>query len=168
MEQQPKINWNNREERNAYNRKWCSEHPGFRKESGRLYRQKNKARIQVYANQWAKNNPEKVRNWHREWREKNRHKYAEEKRLYRSKHHDRDHARDLAKYFVLHWYCCMGCGSEDKPLEEHHPDYLKPLETFSLCKECHKIADREKKKKEQSFRLFWAFISDSKSTEMRT
>jgi hypothetical protein len=149
MEQKTKINWSNPEERRAYNRRYRLEHPKSRKEYGKRYRQKNREHIRLYANQWAKANPEKVLEWHREWREKNRHKYKEEKRLYRVRHREEDKARDQAKYFVIHWYCCMGCGAEDKPLEEHHPDYSKPLETFSLCKDCHKAIHRELKRKEK-------------------
>lgn len=128
-----------------YNKQWRTNHKEELREYRRKYRDIHKDKLRVYANQWAKANPEKVLDWHREWREKNRNKYKEEKQLYRVRHREEDKARDKAKYFVLHWYCCMGCGVEDKPLQEHHQDYSKPLETFSLCRDCHKQVHRELK-----------------------
>lgn len=44
---------------------------------------------------------------------------------------------------------CSECGSECKP-DAHHEDYAKPLDVRWLCRSCHKIADRERQRKEQS------------------
>ena len=42
---------------------------------------------------------------------------------------------------------CEGCGLP-KRLEKHHPDYSKPLLVVWLCKPCHAIADKIRRKLE--------------------
>lgn len=44
---------------------------------------------------------------------------------------------------------CEGCGL-DKKLEKHHPDYSKPLLVVWLCKPCHAIADKIRRRLEAS------------------
>lgn len=44
---------------------------------------------------------------------------------------------------------CEGCGLP-KRLEKHHPDYSKPLLVVFLCKPCHAIADKIRRKLEAS------------------
>jgi hypothetical protein len=44
---------------------------------------------------------------------------------------------------------CEGCGLP-KRLEKHHPDYSKPLLVVWLCKPCHAIADKVRRKLEAS------------------
>lgn len=41
--------------------------------------------------------------------------------------------------------CCEGCGLP-KRLEKHHPDYSQPLLVVWLCKPCHAIADKIRRK----------------------
>lgn len=43
--------------------------------------------------------------------------------------------------------CCEGCGLP-KRLEKHHPDYAKPLFVVWLCKPCHAIADKIRRRLE--------------------
>jgi len=38
--------------------------------------------------------------------------------------------------------CCMLCGNKDS-LERHHPDYSKPNEFITLCRNCHKKLHRK-------------------------
>lgn len=45
--------------------------------------------------------------------------------------------------------CCEGCGLKKK-LEKHHPDYAKPLLVVWLCKPCHAIADKIRRRLEAS------------------
>jgi len=45
--------------------------------------------------------------------------------------------RRLAKATV-----CENCGQTPKRIEKHHPDYSQPLLVMWLCKPCHCIADR--------------------------
>jgi hypothetical protein len=44
---------------------------------------------------------------------------------------------------------CEGCGLP-KRLEKHHPDYSRPLLVVWLCKPCHAIADKIRRKLEAS------------------
>ena len=44
---------------------------------------------------------------------------------------------------------CEGCGLK-KRLEKHHPDYSKPLLVVWLCKPCHAIADKIRRRLEAS------------------
>jgi hypothetical protein len=45
---------------------------------------------------------------------------------------------------------CEGCGLPKKRIEKHHPDYSKPLLIVWLCKPCHAIADKIRRKLEAS------------------
>jgi hypothetical protein len=43
---------------------------------------------------------------------------------------------------------CEGCGRDDVRIEKHHPDYSEPLFVVWLCKPCHAIADKLRRKME--------------------
>jgi hypothetical protein len=43
---------------------------------------------------------------------------------------------------------CEGCGREDVRIQKHHPDYTDPLFVVWLCKPCHAIADKLRRKME--------------------
>jgi hypothetical protein len=42
---------------------------------------------------------------------------------------------------------CEGCGLKNR-LEKHHPDYDRPLLVLWLCKPCHAIADKIRRRME--------------------
>jgi len=43
---------------------------------------------------------------------------------------------------------CEGCGSSECPVEKHHLDYARPLLVMWLCKPCHAIADKIRRRLE--------------------
>lgn len=43
---------------------------------------------------------------------------------------------------------CEGCGRDSVPLDKHHPDYSEPLFVIWLCKPCHAIADKIRRRVE--------------------
>lgn len=45
---------------------------------------------------------------------------------------------------------CEGCGLPKKRLEKHHHDYSRPLLVVWLCKPCHAIADKLRRRLEAS------------------
>lgn len=54
---------------------------------------------------------------------------------YRKRHPEKIKAQLKARYIELGDYC-EKCGSTEN-LEKHHPDYSKPIEIMTLCKDCH-------------------------------
>jgi hypothetical protein len=44
---------------------------------------------------------------------------------------------------------CEGCGLPQR-LEKHHPDYSRPLLVVWLCKPCHAIADKIRRRLESA------------------
>jgi hypothetical protein len=124
-----------------------------RQEYNRNYRLKNKDKIKNYKKAWHLKNPGKTYEYTKKFRAKCGETLTErrrlEKRLERARHPDRQAAHYAVQFSgdIQNWYCCMNCGAEDK-LEEHHPDYSKPLETFTLCQKCHKKIHRELRKKD--------------------
>ena len=57
---------------------------------------------------------------------------------YRLNHPEKYKARLNADKNVLLGPCCFKCGSTEH-LERHHPDYSKPLEVITLCRNCHQL-----------------------------
>jgi hypothetical protein len=45
---------------------------------------------------------------------------------------------------------CEGCATTKRRIEKHHPDYSKPLLVVWLCKPCHAIADKIRRRLEAS------------------
>ena len=69
-------------------------------------------------------------------------------------HRDRKNAatkakRAMEKGLITKPDLCEGCGLQ-KRLEKHHPDYSKPLIVVWLCKPCHAIADKIRRRLEAS------------------
>ncbi len=69
---------------------------------------------------------------------------------WRSAHRDRQAAHSKANRTALAAPSnCEGCGLP-KRLEKHHHDYSKPLLVVWLCKPCHAIADKIRRRLEAS------------------
>jgi hypothetical protein len=72
-------------------------------------------------------------------------------REWRRRHRDRQAAHNKANRTagMVAPERCEGCGHQ-KRLEKHHPDYSKPLLVVWLCKPCHAIADKIRRRLEAS------------------
>lgn len=74
-------------------------------------------------------------------------------REWRQAHPDRAKAHDISGNAVrdgklVRATACEGCGRDDVRIEKHHPDYSKPLLVLWLCKPCHAIADKIRRRLE--------------------
>lgn len=72
--------------------------------------------------------------------------------VWRAAHPEGVHAHHVANNAVrdgklIRETLCEGCGLP-KRLEKHHPDYARPLLVVWLCKPCHAIADKLRRKLE--------------------
>jgi hypothetical protein len=71
-------------------------------------------------------------------------------RSWRHEHPERVRAHNMAaRADIDSPECCEGCGLA-RTLEKHHPDYSKPLLIVWLCKPCHAIADKIRRRLEAS------------------
>lgn len=69
---------------------------------------------------------------------------------WRAAHRDRQRAQNRAAKAVIEKpLACEGCGLP-KRIEKHHPDYAQPLLVVWLCKPCHAIADKIRRKTEKA------------------
>lgn len=98
----------------------------------------------------------RVREYDRE-RSKLPHRAALRQRIgreWREKHPGRAYAHDTAGNAerdgkLTKPSLCEACGLP-KRIEKHHPDYSKPLLVMWLCKPCHALADKIRRKLEAS------------------
>lgn len=85
------------------------------------------------------------------------HRIALRKRVtaeWTKRHPDRKRASSMAAYAVrsgklVRPELCEGCGLKRK-LSKHHHDYSRPLLVVWLCKPCHAIADKLRRKLESA------------------
>lgn len=83
------------------------------------------------------------------------HRVALRKRIsdaWDAKHPDRVRAQTIAGNAVRDGklrppMCCEGCGLA-RPIQKHHHDYSRPLAVVWLCKPCHAIADKLRRRLE--------------------
>lgn len=73
---------------------------------------------------------------------------------WRAKHRDRARAHSMSEHaqasgLLKEPPLCEGCGLARR-LEKHHHDYSKPLLVIWLCKPCHAIADKIRRRLEAS------------------
>lgn len=72
-------------------------------------------------------------------------------REWRQKNPDRQKAHNAAhRAGLVAPPCCEGCGLVRR-LEKHHHDYSRPLVIVWLCKPCHAIADKLRRRLETAF-----------------
>lgn len=57
-------------------------------------------------------------------------------------------SRAVKKGLISKPTACEGCGLPGKRLEGHHHDYSKPMAVIWLCKPCHAIADKVRRRME--------------------
>jgi hypothetical protein len=117
---------------------------------GHLSKCRDCAKADVTANR--NKNIERIREYDRD-RAKQPHRIANAVRVtreWRQKHPDRQRAHSIAGRAALASpKCCEGCGME-RPLNKHHHDYSKPLLVIWLCKPCHAIADKIRRRLESA------------------
>ena len=71
-------------------------------------------------------------------------------RSWRAEYPERQRAHNMAARAQMKQpELCEGCGLPKK-IEKHHPDYSKPLLVVWLCKPCHAIADKIRRRLEAS------------------
>lgn len=71
-------------------------------------------------------------------------------RAWRQKHPDRQRAHNaVARADLVSPTLCEGCGLP-KALQKHHHDYSRPLLVVWLCKPCHAIADKLRRRLESA------------------
>ena len=107
------------------------------------YAREHREKARESQRKWIASNPEAFRAsylaGHKRWRDANKTKRVAHNTLWRA-----INCGKIDRLTVL-----SEC-SHDAKKENHHPDYLKPLEIMRLCKECHRIADRERREREQA------------------
>ena len=103
-----------------------------RKETARLWYERNKQLTIDRAKKWKKDNPEKLLKSQQKARETNPDKIIARRRI--------NHLIEAGKIPSPKTLECADCGCN--ALEYHHEDYTKPLEVVALCKTCHTIRHR--------------------------
>lgn len=143
--------------RAEYHHDWYLKHRDNQLQKYKDYYQQNKETIETYKRQWVLENRQRVIEVRRKWYQKNRQKIIEYMRNWKANHpesvkayyHTEAYKEYLKKHrteLLARWKTkdlpkgnsCTICGSDDR-LEKHHPDYDKPLDFVTLCKDCHEI-----------------------------
>lgn len=76
-------------------------------------------------------------------------------RAWRTQHRDRAKAQQVANYAMRRGVLvkpdtCQECGRENRWLNKHYHDYSHPLAVIWLCKPCHVVADKIRRRLEAS------------------
>ncbi len=131
--------------RRSWERKKENNHERVKEQNNKAtkkYRAKNIDWIRAKGRENAKNreqkyDKEKALKWVRKWQKKNKHKLNAAAKARR--------AVKLGKIIKPNY--CQICGDEAK-LQNHHHDYSKPLEVIFVCRMCHGLMDRVRRKYE--------------------
>jgi len=86
--------------------------------------------------EWEIANREKILLWHRNYQKAHQEQRNEYNRTYGLKRKPQIRAKNLAYKHCSLKEKCEVCGSTHN-LQRHHPDYSKPLEVMTLCRDCH-------------------------------
>ena len=97
----------------------------YRAES-RKYYWDNRDKVITRQKEYYREHREQAKKWSLEYYYKN---HEERKKI--------NAARAMTKKYVPLNDQCQICGNSDN-LEHHHPNYDKPLEVITLCRNCHK------------------------------
>jgi len=102
------------------------------------YRAKNRDKYVLYNREYYAKNRTECRKLIDDWTKRNRKKLNEKSNEYYHIKADKTkiEARYKAKYYGVKKSFCEKCGAINL-LQNHHPDYTKPLFTITLCEECH-------------------------------
>lgn len=123
-------------------------------EKMRAYYAANKERIRARTAAWYAANKERALARCREYVAAHREEYRVTKLAYYHQHpKDRPFARCAVARAVKAGTLrrpdgCEWCGGAN--VEAHHEDYSKPLEVLWLCRQCHRQADRDRRRRERS------------------
>ncbi len=123
----------NREKLRAGYRKWSLAHPELKKQKDKAYRENHRMEIRERDRQYRLRFPEKML------------KSKEERKAQRLRYIKRHPEKHKARQAVLNAVnrgklirvdSCNRCGSQEA-IEAHHADYSKPLQIEWLCYACH-------------------------------
>lgn len=110
-----------------YRDKKLAKDPEYFKKKSKEQRERHPEMAKIHRERYLAKHPKAVAKSVARWRRKNVKKY-------------------LAQVYGLRYGKlkdkCEFCESTDK-LERHHPDYSKPLEFLTLCKDCHELLHAE-------------------------
>jgi hypothetical protein len=87
--------------------------------------------------EWKIANRESTLIYHRNYQKLHQERYNEHSRRQRLKRKLQLRAKNLAYKHCVLGEKCEHCGSTNN-LQKHHPDYSKPLEIVTLCRDCHR------------------------------
>lgn len=129
--------------------KQCSKCKEFKPEEEFSKDKKNKDGLSYYCKFCNKEHMKKY--WNDPEHVKNNTKW---KILWRKAHPDKQKAwsktqQDIKSGKIIKPTKCEHCGKKGVILEGHHEDYNKPEMRIWLCKECHMIADEQRRKREE-------------------
>lgn len=137
-------------------RKWREEHRAECNEYYRKWREEHRAERNEQSRKWREEHRERNNEYQQKYYAKHRAERNEQKRKWREEHPEKVRAHRILNKAIKSGEIirpktcskCKGVGTEDNPIQGHHPDYSKPLQVIWLCQICHSRlhnAEREKR-----------------------
>lgn len=124
---------------------WAKDNPEKVKEIRRRYQDNSRDKKREYQRKWSKANPDKLRNHRGNWRKQHPEKRQACREVYNA----------VKKGLLNKPEKCSKCDGRGI-IEGHHENYSKPLEVVWLCIFCHKRLHRDLADKE---------VTECKNTE---